>query len=105
MAYRVIHDRAGVAWQVWEVHPTLGERRQLRERRLAERATAERRRRTEHRPAVATHLTRGWLAFQSEVERRRRAPIPPDWELLTDDELLDVLDAAEPAGNARRLIE
>jgi len=29
----------------------------------------------------------GWLVFESDVEKRRLAPVPPNWESLTDDEL------------------
>lgn len=105
MPYRVIHDERGVDWQVWEVHPSLGERRLLRERRMASRPTPDRRVARSSRPALAAHLTHGWLAFQSAIDRRRRAPIPPDWEAMTDDELLALLDSAESTGPPRRLIE
>lgn len=57
------------------------------------------------RSTPAAHLTRGWLAFRSDVERRRRAPIPIGWVSMTDDELLDVLRDAESSGDTPRLIE
>jgi hypothetical protein len=95
MAYRTFRDASGVEWQVWEVHPTLAERRVLRERRAAARGVPERRIRNEPRTAVRNDLRYGWLAFRSRVERRRRAPIPPGWEAFSDEELSEVLERAE----------
>ena len=100
MPHRTITDGDGVTWDVWEVHPTLSERRELRERR-GESRSPDRRQRVEERPMVAHQLRYGWLAFQSNIERRRRAPIPHDWEAMQDKELLDVLDHAERTRPAR----
>jgi hypothetical protein len=36
---------------------------------------------------VSPGLELGWLVFESAFERRRLAPIPSDWERLSDDEL------------------
>jgi hypothetical protein len=105
VAHRQITDREGVTWDVWEVHPTLAERRSLRDRRTEGRVTRDRRIYNQQRASVRDDLRWGWLAFQSVVERRRRAPIPPDWEHLGEAELLEVLDRAERTGPPRRLIE
>jgi hypothetical protein len=102
MAYRTFRDAAGAEWQVWEVHPTLAERRVLRERRTAARGAPERRTRNEPRTGVRHDLRYGWLAFRSRAERRRRAPIPPGWESFADDELRTVLDRAERIEEPRR---
>jgi hypothetical protein len=34
----------------------------------------------------------GWLAFQSASEKRRLAPVPPDWTSLSDAGLALLLD-------------
>jgi hypothetical protein len=86
-----------VEWQVWEVHPTLAERRQSEERRQGERSTRERRVRYQPRAITRADLVHGWLAFKSAYERRRRAPIPPDWEHFSDEELSEILAVAERA--------
>lgn len=103
MAHRSFRDDAGQEWEVWEVVPTAVERR------IAEApprpAAAERRKVRETRVVVPARLQRGWLAFQSGRERRRLAPIPPDWADMTASELLDLLRQADRRTRARRLVE
>lgn len=43
MAYRQFYDAAGMRWEVWEAHPTLTERRRLKDRRTVLRPSPERR--------------------------------------------------------------
>lgn len=105
MTHRQLRDALGVMWDVWEVHPSLTERRLMQERRIKGRVTPERRRRAEPRALLPSSLRTGWLAFQSSNERRRRAPIPEGWESLDDGELRAVLEVAEVSGKRRRLIE
>lgn len=106
MTYRSFRDASDIEWQVWEVHPSLPERRLLRQdRRQRERPERNRREIDLPRAAVRDDLRSGWLAFRSRFERRRRAPIPAHWEQLTDEALSEVLELAEPAGRHRRLIE
>ena len=50
-------------------------------------------------------LREGWLAFQSDLERRRLTPIPDMWEELPDEELLRLMRQAVTRGRPRRLIE
>ena len=83
MSYRVVTDRAGAAWQVWTVHPTL---------RPAASAFA-----------IAEEFAAGWLAFErledAEAwarERRRLAPVPDDWERSSDADVLGLLARATP---------
>jgi hypothetical protein len=57
------------------------------------------------RVVVPDKLQRGWLAFQSQAERRRLAPVPPAWQNLSDEELLVLLDGAELVGRRKRLVE
>lgn len=54
---------------------------------------------------VSEALRLGWLAFQTAQEKRRLAPVPADWNDLSDDELLSLLETAERVGKPKRLIE
>jgi hypothetical protein len=101
---RTFADDGGVVWQVWEVRPSLMERRRMRERRGAPRSDAPRRQSTAPRPLTAVHesLREGWLAFRSDVEHRRRAPIPNGWTELSDRELCTLLDSALRFERGRR---
>ena len=98
--HREFGDRQGRTWQVWEVIPTFAERR------LAQVAVAvERRRAIQPRSSLPVEMREGWLTFESNGERRRLAPTPLGWELLSDRELVELLQRASPVGRARRLIE
>ena len=105
MAYRTFLDEDGIEWRVWEVRPTLAERRVLRERRGSSRPAVERRQSHQPRAVVREDLRDGWLAFRSDVEHRRRAPIPEGWEEMSEEELREILAAAEPGSAPRRLAE
>jgi hypothetical protein len=83
MAYRKIVDSTQQAWDVWEVVPSLV-------REITDEPDAAPRRKI----VVPAELQGGWLAFQSEKERRRIAPVPRDWAELPDDALLDLLGNA-----------
>jgi hypothetical protein len=41
-------------------------------------------------------LAQGWLAFQSGTARRRLAPIPDDWAMRPDEELVRICRDARP---------
>lgn len=69
---RQFADAAGVEWQVFEVRRT-----------------------SETDGAVTPGRERGWLAFASAVERRRLAPIPPNWESVAEEGLADLCATAE----------
>jgi hypothetical protein len=101
---RTFTDGDGIAWQVWEVRPSLMERRRLRERRNAARHDVPRRQSNAPRPIVAVHesLRDGWLAFRSDTEHRRRAPIPEGWTEMSDEELCSLLESAMRFERARR---
>jgi hypothetical protein len=77
MPHREFVDPNGVQWQTWDVRPRRDELPNI----LRE---------------LPTDLGSGWLAFQSEHERRRIAPIPEHWESLSDVELLALLANAKP---------
>jgi len=93
MAYRVFRDSRGVEWQAWDVVPQLTERRAL-ERRTQRAPVAQDRRRPSdrrlisgRRPYLNAGLDGGWLCFEANVEKRRLAPIPSDWQRCPDSQL------------------
>lgn len=77
-------DAAGAAWRVFRATPHSSPSK--REKVL---------------PEAFRH---GWLVFECDVERRRLAPIPADWEELTDAELAQLCTSASvvPARPRRR---
>ena len=105
MALCEFTDTSGVAWQVWEVHPKLNERRILKTRRSTARTTADRRRIDMPRFSLARGFEDGWLAFRSSVERRRRTAIPDHWEELSNEGFCRLLSDSQFTGPARRLID
>ncbi|MBA3670479.1 MAG: hypothetical protein H0W68_00470 [Gemmatimonadaceae bacterium] len=103
MPYREFTDERGVRWEVWEVHPTLTERRHAADPAWEE--STERRKIDEGRPSLAPGLRDGWLAFQSASERRRLVPIDDDIETSTLEQLRELLQRADVLTPKRRLIE
>ena len=105
MAHREFKDSKQVSWAVWDVYPSLGERRASGlDRREYRREALDRR--TAFNPArLSPEFVQGWLAFQSQQERRRLAPVPSGWEALEPADLERLCQAAIPVGRARRLIE
>ena len=107
MALREFTDETGRSWQVWDVYPSLTERRS----RTAgpPPGVRERRRHLEWRPRISQNMSRGWLVFESrDGERRRLAPIPEmptGWQAVSEHELRGWLERSEPAPAPRRLIE
>jgi hypothetical protein len=102
MAHREFVDVDGTSWQMWEVHPTLAERR-LSRNPVPPPHMEERRK--QRRTPVPGQMRAGWLAMQSATERRRITPVPEGWSLRTDDELRSLLKSSENTGRRRRLIE
>ena len=105
MAYREFRDEHGVRWEAWDVQPTVAERRVGANRRVAPRASTDRRTADQRRIALNLDMRRGWLAFESPVERRRLSPIPGHWDELSDRELCDALAVATPSRRPRRLLD
>ena len=101
MAHRKITDRFGHDWDVWEVNPQAIDRRRREEPRLVERRGSN----IGLVGRINERLRGGWIAFQSAHEKRRLSPVPPNWEAMTDDELLALLEHAPKAGKPTRLIE
>jgi len=89
MACRDFTDEAGRYWVVWDVYPTLAERREKNAGPPI--GTRERRRLRERRAQARSSMTKGWLAFEAvDGERRRLGPIPETpggWASATPDQL------------------
>ena len=107
MAIREFTDSRGRYWVVWEVYPTLAERR--RRNAGPPPGVRERRRSVENRARLSPKMERGWLAFEAtDGERRRLAPIPDmpvEWSHASDDQLRTWCAMAEQAPPTKRLIE
>ena len=96
-------DEQGTAWEVWEAHPRLAERRSLRERRARRRDGSDRRAApgastTPVSPQSALADYSGWLVFRSAREERRRTPIPDGWESMNGAELAALLVRSRSTG-------
>ena len=68
MTHRTFRDVTDLEWDVWEVHPTLTDRRLLADRRGVARSTKARRTGTVTRASLPEKLHGGWLAFRSGTE-------------------------------------
>ena len=101
MPHRRVQDNSGRWWDVWDSRPTIIDRRAGRERRTGDRVASDRRQKSEPRVSVEPEFRKGWLAFQSGTDWRRLAPIPEEWESMSDRELLGLLGRAG-ANEARR---
>jgi hypothetical protein len=83
---REFTDQKGTTWQVFDVYPAA--------RGKAPNATDD----AAHLPS--RELGEGWLCFQSATEKRRLAPIPPEWEIC---ECSDLETLCANAGYGSRL--
>ena len=75
MAVRDFVDVKGVKWKVWPVTPSL-----IRPKTAAEDYLGD--------------YGDGWLVFESNLERRRLAQFPANWDTLSDSGLLQLLKSA-----------
>ena len=109
MGYRTFLDSSGKRWEVWLVTPAAAERRKV-DRRAASssgpetfegfadrRRVAKDRRKSPFRRnvVVASEYSNGWLCFESDGEKRRLAPVPPDWDEAGPDRLSTWFQAAK----------
>lgn len=69
MGHRTIRDARGQEWQIWDTTPA---------------------------KQVSQTLEAGWLTFESAGDKRRLAPVPLYWVNASDDELLALLERAQP---------
>jgi hypothetical protein len=97
MPYRYLIDSRGIHWRVWDVRPTLIDRRgAVRRLKALTIPHAERRMLPTRRLDVPRSRLyfppseTGWLCFESEEERIRLKPIPEDWMVLEDHTLAEL---------------
>ncbi|HEY2375896.1 MAG TPA: hypothetical protein VGH98_07955 [Gemmatimonadaceae bacterium] len=95
MTHRKIKDGDGKSWDVWEVYPSVVERRMSGEYPIAETGDGSRKERREVRLLIPSALQHGWLAFQAGNDRRRLVPIPDNWSAFDEDALLALLRQAQ----------
>ena len=95
--HRQFTDAEGRSWDVWEVIPQMAERREGHTD-----VPVERRADSKPRASLPVEMRAGWLAFESRHERRRLAPAPQGWELLSDGELVELLERATLVSKVRR---
>ena len=97
MALRTFTDVDGCVWDVWEVHASVNDRRKLADRRAVPRGTVERRVTDFVSWLVALRKGRSWLVFRSVQGRWRLAPVPYDWERMSDANLHQLIAQATRA--------
>ena len=83
MSHRIFTDSTGTDWQVWDVRPTT----------------------TTESIQLRSEYAEGWLAFQSNLGRKRLVPIPTGWEQLGDDTLCRLCSEAQEQQPRKRLLE
>ena len=74
MAARTFTDSTGATWDVFEVH-----------------------RSSQKSGAVSPGLEKGWLSFVNGETKKRLAPIPRDWESVSEAQLEELCDSARMA--------
>jgi hypothetical protein len=107
MAYRMFRDTRGTEWYVWEVHPhvPIPSRDSAETSSRAEPPAPPAQHASKLQPLLPGALANGWLCFQSETERRRLAPVPPDWGEASEEQLAMLCTQAAPARLTRRVTE
>lgn len=101
MAHREFRDENGGIWQVWDVFPSSLEGLNAERQGLPEAGPDSKPRRAA-KFTLPVQLRGGWLAFQSQVESRRLAPIPTNWVALADSELAVLVRSAPPTRKSSR---
>jgi hypothetical protein len=108
MAHRQFVDSRGFEWFVFDVTPRADDRRSYDRRRgdATSDQEASDRRADDRRVTVGgqrpPRLTKGWLCFERDGERRRLQPIPGRWTTLSDPELERLLESANVAPVRKR---
>lgn len=105
MSYRTFVDRDGAYWQVWDSQPSKVERRMSADDRRhlkhfawsgsERRSGIDRRTINQRRITLSAGYGRGWLTFESLVEKRRLVPIPSGWEEASNTALRTLCDQAK----------
>ncbi len=101
MPIRSFRDDRGRTWWVWTVEPTHVELR-LADPPEDDPPVIERRKRREVRIKIGEQWVNGWLAFETEGERRRLAEFPADWVGFSEEDLTKLLERASPVSTRLR---
>jgi hypothetical protein len=103
MTHRSFVDSDGCRWRVWDVSTAGADRRANDRRRWAasdpiieRRRNTERRQRDVPRQLFLNGFNDGWLCFEHDTDRRRHAPVPPDWTSWSEQQLEECCRAARP---------
>jgi hypothetical protein len=94
MGHRIVADERGRRWEIWDVQPSRVERRLQAERDEQNKPGEERRHLRQPRVRLPETLREGWLAFQTDGEMKRLAPIPTGWESFSDEVLRGLMAEA-----------
>jgi hypothetical protein len=81
---REFTDVEGKNWRVWDVYPNARVSSQWQAATDNDSTT----------PFPTRQLSEGWLCFESDHEKRRLAPIPPQWEVCDFAELASLCQRA-----------
>lgn len=107
MACRDFTDDDGRYWVVWDIYPTLAERRQTNTGPSL--GSRERRGLRDRRARLRSKAIKGSLSFEAaDGERRRLVPMPElpgGWAKATADQLRAWCAMANPSPPERRAIE
>lgn len=98
MTHRQFRDSNSVEWEVWEVTPAPVVQ-PLLDRRSRSRSPddAPVPRSTAELLLPSAGMSKGWLLFESDGEKRRLVPIPDGWADLPVDALEQLCERAVPA--------
>ncbi len=101
MTHRQFRDSNAVEWEVWEVKPvpTVQPLLDRRSRPRAAGGPAEQSRTAEFLLPLPG-MSRGWLLFESDTEKRRLVPIPEGWVDLPVEALEALCGRATPVRRA-----
>lgn len=95
MSHREFQDEDGRAWEVWDVQPSHVATTTHAGMSHVEATNLEPHARRA-RFDIPVELRGGWLAFKSDGESRRLAPIPSSWVGLPDQDLALLVRTAKP---------
>src|SRR5690349_24256281 len=101
MPIRTFRDDGGRIWRVWTVEPKYVERR-FTEPPEDDPPVIERRKCDEVRIKIGEQWVNGWLAFETEGEKRRLAQFPDDWDRYSERELAKLCERAYPVSAGPR---
>jgi|SRR5579884_1389308 len=106
MPHRVYTDPTGRQWNVWSVQPEYAERRRTTPDSGTRVPAQDRRVQKTFRVPLGKVWAAGWLVFETANEKRRLAPVPPNWMELSDAELERLRQQATVTPRpSRRLVE